>query len=185
MIPKFNNIENKKIITSNKEYWISRSPAVVGVIFLTLNNEEIKVITVKRSNNMPTAPNKICLPCGYLDWNENGYNAMVREVYEETSLYLPSIKKYLVSNNDEQPFYVETRPDMDVNENVSLVYFSHYNFTENYDKIFEDIVKFKSDETDLVEIKPITDIHDLNDQSWAFNHNALTVRAFIYFKNLN
>jgi 8-oxo-dGTP diphosphatase len=32
-----------------------------------------------------------CLPCGYLDWDETLCQAMIREVYEESGLWLPEL----------------------------------------------------------------------------------------------
>ena len=74
MIPKFNNIPNNHIQiryetpndVQNIDYFISRAVAVVGVV-LASTDDGLKVLVVKRSHLMPDEPNKLGLPCGYLD----------------------------------------------------------------------------------------------------------------------
>ena len=72
-------------------------------------------------------PLKWCNPCGYLDWNEMGYQAVNREIWEETGVDLSKLTNYLVTNNDEQPFFVQTHPSEN-RQNVALTYCLIYNF---------------------------------------------------------
>ena len=78
--PEFNNQPNKCITQDGKDYWISRSTAVVGVVCI-LKNREPYFLAEKRSQMMD-APGLWCVPSGYIDWNENGVECLKREIYE-------------------------------------------------------------------------------------------------------
>lgn len=71
----------------NQCVYISRSVAVVGAVFL-LCKDKMYILITRRAEHMPDEPNRWCLPCGYLDWDETIYEATIREIYEETHLDL-------------------------------------------------------------------------------------------------
>jgi 8-oxo-dGTP pyrophosphatase MutT (NUDIX family) len=81
----FDNVPNYPVLDEDgNERWVSRS--VVNVALIKWNN---KVVVVKRATNENiTMGGYWCMPCGYLDWNENIEEAVVREVYEETGIDL-------------------------------------------------------------------------------------------------
>lgn len=83
----FKNRPNKCIHTEEGDVWVSRSVAVVGAVFL-LHQSKLYVLITRRAEHMPDEPNRWCLPCGYLDWDETTYEATVREIYEESCLNL-------------------------------------------------------------------------------------------------
>lgn len=184
---KFNNIPNEKISIAyhrndgskfHTSAWVSRSLAVTGLVVFNDN-----VLVVKRSINMYTEPGKLCLPCGYIDWNESGYDAMVREVYEETSLYLPDYESYLIHNNDKNPVYVESRPEMDKNQNISLIYLSYYNIAGNE---LPNITDFKCSETSKVFWMKFNDVinhMEYPSNAWAFNHDKIVKHGDKYLQN--
>ena len=120
MEKKFNNRLNERIEANGKEYWISRSVAVVGIVF-AIKDHIVYTLVTKRSSIMDQ-PHKLCVPCGYLDWDESCYEAMLREVYEETSLYLPDYKDNIVEGFwNKIPFSVLDNPAKDARQNVSYV----------------------------------------------------------------
>ena len=95
MTHTFRNRPNRKLELDNGEtVWISRSCAVVAeVLLFQCDSKEWYVLLGKRGNNVPDYKNCWGLPCGYLDWDETTYEAFLREVWEETSLYLPELLK--------------------------------------------------------------------------------------------
>ncbi|MDD5648858.1 MAG: NUDIX hydrolase [Candidatus Nanoarchaeia archaeon] len=169
--PIFENKPNTEYKVGGKTIWESRSVAVVGVI-LAQWNKKVYTLIEKRSKNMPDSPGKWCLPCGYLDWDETGYEALIREFYEETSLYLPNYKNQLLFNNDEQPFFVNTDPSEN-RQNVSLSYITIFDFLEEKSLPLE-ILNFKNSEID--EIKWV-ELLDLIEYDFAFNHEERIVMA--------
>jgi 8-oxo-dGTP pyrophosphatase MutT (NUDIX family) len=166
---KFNNRENISIKYDGKEYWISRSVAVVGVV-IAITNFGTYVLVTQRSKKMDH-PHKLCVPCGYLDWNENSYDAMVREVYEETSLYLPEYDDIIKS--DKKPFFIQDDPTKDVKQNISFLFCTIMDFINQPIEFPLCIEKFRTDETDAIKWIPIDLIVNSPNTVWAFNHNEI------------
>ena len=79
--------ENFKIIdaATGKEYWISRSMAVMGII-VSEKDDKLYFVVEKRGPGCPDEVGKWCCPCGYLAWDETRREAVLREIYEETGL---------------------------------------------------------------------------------------------------
>jgi len=164
MKPIFKNRPNQVHIINNKEIWQSRSPVVIGIIFAIKDNG-LYVLTEKRSQSMRDEPGKWCCPSGYIDWDETGWDCLRRELYEETGFLIDDYKKYIVNDNNKEPFYVMTHP-RECRQNVALNYYVVFNFT---DGIFpKEIEKNKSDEVEEIKWISIIDIHKYN---WAFEHS--------------
>jgi ADP-ribose pyrophosphatase YjhB (NUDIX family) len=53
------------------------------------------------------------LPCGYLDWDESGRDAAIREAYEEIGIDL-------TGKLPSQPWFVQSDPGKDSRQNVTL-----------------------------------------------------------------
>jgi len=174
----FTNIANEVITdTTGKLHWISRSPAVVG-IHVAIHGNEIYLLIEKRSAMMDE-PNKLCVPCGYLDWNESGYEAIIRETFEETGFYVPAYQKQLLFDNDKQPFYVQSDPGKDAKQNISLSYIFAYKFNE----MPMHIEQFKNDEISEVKWLNLKDfLNNEKDMDFAFNHNErihMAIKKFL------
>ena len=167
----------------HQDFWISRAPAVVGIIFAFGVEGGARVLVIKRSPKMRDEPNKYGAPSGYLDWDENAFDAMVREVYEETSMYLPDYDPFLTFNNYEQPFYVHSDPETDKNQNVSLTYIMVYDFHKEPDFFPADIEKYSDHETAKVEWLKLQDFYNSN-YEWAFNHNKRIEMALRYYNKI-
>lgn len=69
--------------------WFSRSVAVATAVLLKNTEDgEWYVLANQRGSGTPDYQGYWNLPCGYLDYNENGQQAAVREVYEETGIQI-------------------------------------------------------------------------------------------------
>jgi len=167
--PKFNNKPNKSYETEDGEIWASRSVAVLGILFFTDDKENTYILAEKRSKKMDS-PGLWCVPSGYMDWNENGVETLIREVYEETSVYLPDYEDE-VKIMPEHPFYIKTEPDEN-RQNIALSYLGFYRFhgEKSMKKIKElfKAEKYTDSETDIVRFIKIDNI---NRYQWAFNHD--------------
>ena len=171
----FNNKPNKRIEHEGKEYWISRAPAVFGVIFIKKENQ-VKVLVCKRGPECPDHVGMWCLPCGYLDWDETGPEAVVREVHEETKLELPNFSNIIYNHLfNSNPLFVNTKPSSN-NQNVSLGYGLFVEVTDWPD------TSFTNDET--AEIK-LLDINQTDSLDFAFNHNQRIKEFIDHLKNKN
>jgi 8-oxo-dGTP pyrophosphatase MutT (NUDIX family) len=121
---KFNSTPNKSYVVDGKLIWESRSPAIVGVIIASFDAEDY-VLIGKRGPGAADNQGLYNLPCGYLDYDENGHDGICREVWEETGLYLPNLHEvdgvHIFKPYMDQPFFVNTDPKEN-RQNVSLSY---------------------------------------------------------------
>lgn len=77
---------------SNKQYWISRSMAIHGILLVHDYERNQKFLLIeKRGPGCPDEIGKWADPTGYLDWNETTKEALHREVWEETGLDLMKV----------------------------------------------------------------------------------------------
>ena len=89
---RFNNILNKEITdTEGKTHWISPSASVDSLLVVSGF-----VLVTKRSIYM-TNPNMWCIPCGYMDWNEDYLRGAMRELHEETGV---DVREHIITNKD-------------------------------------------------------------------------------------
>ena len=169
--------------TQNKMVFLSRSVAVVGVIF-AYTNEGIKVLITQRSKHMMDEKLKFCVPCGYLDYDENCWNAMFREVFEETSLYLPDFKDQVIFDNNKQPFKIKDEPLEDKRQNVSMLYTMFLNFKDS-DNFPSYVEKYTCREVKKVFWMNYSDFIENKDMQWAFNHDETIKQAFKFITKNN
>lgn len=159
---KFNRTENEKIkSTDGRDFWISRSAAVIMHLFINS-----KVMVVKRGPKSHNFVDHWCLPCGFLDWDESAPQACVREFWEETGVNLHDIieKSDVVYNGlVDGPWKVVTEPELDGMQNVCL----HYGLClECPDFSFDDT--FSNEETAKVEL---VEVDEFVKRQVAFNHS--------------
>lgn len=188
--PKFNNRANDHVVFAvhsehsglkmRQDYWVSRAPAVVGIIFAFGVEGGTRVMVIKRSKNMRDEALKYGAPSGYLDWDESGFEGVTREVYEETSLYIPNYESFLIFDNNKQPFFVQDDPRKDKNQNISLTYVIAYDFNGHQEFFPQDVEKYTDHETEKVEWLKLSDFYN-ESREWAFNHDERIKMALEYF----
>jgi 8-oxo-dGTP pyrophosphatase MutT (NUDIX family) len=194
---KFNNRSNDHVfygfnsqstgIKIKQDFFVGRATALVGVI-LAFTPDGLSVLITKRSDKMRDEANKVGIPCGYLDWDESRYEGMMREIYEETSLYMPDYEKYVIFNNNKEAFYVKDNPKTDKRQNVSHLFLTVYDFakSEEAKKAFPiGIEAFTCRETTWVKWMKIVDFYaTYMNYEWAFNHDE-TIKSALKFFNSN
>ena len=177
MKPQFNNRSNKVYKIDGQEIWESRSPAVVAVLFGITKNGTY-VLSEKRSQNMQDEPGKWVLASGYIDWDESGWDALIREVYEETSFYMPNFEKYLIHDNNKTPFFVNTDPSEN-RQNVALSYLLVYDFKKK--GLPRKVESYKDSEIEKVKWINFKDIFKY---TWAFSHDKRIINGFYSYQTL-
>jgi len=174
----FNNVENECVnLPDGREVWLSRSCAVVAGIFLDVFSSPFSfsrnVLLVQRGPGCPDNVGKWCMPCGYLDNNETLAEAAIREVYEETGLYLPDLPGFNRCSmaGEGQPVFVNSTPSTE-QQNVSHFFTMKISVTSLDRPPVLDITKTKNpgEVSNLLWV-PIQDI-PLYDM--AFNHTERT-----------
>ena len=160
-------MKNFSIIDSKtgREYWISRSVAVIIILFAYDLNGKQYVLTVKRGKGTPD-PEYVgihCLPCGYLDFDETTQEAAARELFEETGVKVNPDDLKLLSIND--------NPSDDKRQNITFRYFIEIKGIpiEGINQILTNEFSEK-DEVDFAEFIPVVNI---DDYKWAFNQDKI------------
>jgi 8-oxo-dGTP pyrophosphatase MutT (NUDIX family) len=120
---------------------------------------------------MPDGPGKWVCPSGYLDYDEDGWDAMRRETYEETSFLFDDYKKYLIFDNDKEPFYTHTKPNEN-RQNILIWYCVIFDFSSI--GLPKNIESYKNYEVDKVKWLPIEHIKKYE---WGFKHDERIRRA--------
>ena len=152
-------MNNFSVIINDKEYWISRSTAVVGLIFTEDNG--IKILAGKRGSGCPDEVGKWALPCGYVDYNESVKDACAREIKEETNLTVDKSLLYFMNYND----------DLEGRQNITFRFFS---FGSKYKEQF--ITGAFADKDEVDEVKWIG-LEEIGNYDWAFNHKNLIIET--------
>jgi len=169
----FDNKPNIEHIINGKSIWVSRSPAVVGVVIAKYKDDDY-VLIGQRGDGAADNIGLWNVPCGYLDWDETGTNGIIREIYEETGLYILDIQN-IIQSNLEQPFYVNT--DINKNkQNVSLSYGLYFRCQE--------LPKLSIDYCEPGEVSDVKwiKVSDMNNYKYAFKHKE---RIESYFDIIN
>lgn len=169
----FGNKPNKYYNFSGRMVWESRSPAVVGVIIAKCKGEDYVLIS-QRGEGAADNHGLWNVPCGYLDWNETGTDGVIREIHEETGVYVYDLKK-IKHNNLEQPFYVNT-DTQENKQNVSLSYGLYFKCKELPDTSLEFC------EPNEVSAALWVKVSDFEKYDYAFHHRE---RILSYIKIIN
>lgn len=153
---------------TGREYWISRSVAVLGIVTAVDYNGVEHILAVQRGIGTPD-PEFVeawCLPCGYLDFDETCKEAVSREVKEETGIDISSDKFELVYINDD--------PKSDKRQNITLRFKAELIEYANDVKLTD---KF-SETNEVMDIKWIP-IDWVDNYKWAFNHEKI-IKSLYY-----
>jgi len=176
MDKKFNNTPNEFVTKENigdRGFFISRSVAVVGTILIHhVNTKTTYVLIGKRGKGTPDFQGCWNMPCGYLDWNETGAEALVREVYEETGLDIDELTKSdtaCLYNHLEQPWFVNHDSINSNRQNVTL------RFGALFLSLQDELPKLTNEhcEPDEVEELKWIDIKEMDQYECAFNHDKV------------
>ena len=159
-------MKNFPVIDKNtgREYWISRSIAVVVFVFAKDIYGETYILAEQRGIGTPDPEyiGKYCVPCGYLDYDETIVQAAQRELMEETGLNFPTTDFKLLNIND--------LPKSDKRQNVTFRYIVNSNVPiEDLSKLFTT----KNSEKNEVESIKFIKLNKIDDYEWAFNHQEL------------
>ena len=147
---------------TGREYWISRSVAVVAFVYGYDKHENEYILAVQRGKGTPD-PEYIgywCLPCGYVDFDETCEEAVAREVFEETGVKLKdnTYIDFLDINSD---------PKSDKRQNITVRYESAIEYIDSVD------LTSKNSELDEISDVKWIPINEIDNYKWAFNHLKL------------
>lgn len=150
-------MNNFPVKVDGKEYWISRSNAVVGIVYKYDEEGNLYILANKRGKGCPDYVGYWNITCGYLDYNENITNAVSREVFEETGLVIPKEDWHL--------WYVNSSPD-DEKQTVS------FRFVVPYMDSYGGFTNEHSEPNEVDEIKWIK-MNEIGNYNWAFSQKEV------------
>jgi len=171
---KFNNRDNPVHKIGDKLVWESRSTAVNLVVLMTpiKNMKDIRVLVAQRGPKAADCQGFYNLVAGYLDWDENGTEAAVRECWEETGLNLIELcwseGIQIISNNLNQPWHVKTDPSAN-RQNISL----RYGLKLLTKGEFPDLNTDNNEVVGEVENPQWMPIEEIPNYQWAFDHDQV------------
>ena len=111
--PQFSNRPNSRIHTQDgRVLHHARANAVVAEICLYDTQQQTwSILLMQRGLQDQEFAGYWALPSGYLDWDETLYQAMMREVYEETGLWLPAVlQQSKAVSADAEPWRISDVP---------------------------------------------------------------------------
>ena len=149
---------------TGREYWISRSIAVVVGVFAKDKSGNDCVLVVQRGKGTPDPEyvGSYCMPCGYLDFDETCIQAAQRELIEETGVSFSTFNFKLININD--------NPTSDKRQNITFRYVVDTIIsTEKLELMFTT----KNSEKDEVSSIRFIQIKNLDMYEFAFNHQNL------------
>jgi 8-oxo-dGTP diphosphatase len=149
---------------NGKEWWISRSVCVVGLVFCECDGIHY-VLANKRGKGTPDFQGYWNVPCGYLDYDETTEEAVIREIYEETGVSVPGGAVRFWRFNDS--------PKDDARQNVSF----RYVVLLCSDNLPVAKITGEGEKDEVDEIKWIP-IDEITNYKWAFNHKDLIRQSF-------
>ena len=178
-LSKIMSRENRMIKGENgEELWISRSVVVICVVARITDDNKIEILAEKRGP-LVSATGLWCFPCGYLDYDEDLTDAVIREVQEETG--------YTLERKDVNFIDINSKPD-GKKQNVVI---RHIAFIDNDKKQISD---FELDTNEVTELKWVEigesvgnilniDVNKLDCVKWAFNHKSLIIHLINEYCN--
>lgn len=150
-------MKNFPVNVDGKEYWISRSVAVVGFVYKVDENGEFYLLANKRGTGCPDFVGYWNIPCGYLDYDETISQAASREVYEEVGIKVPNYIWRL--------WFVNSVPT----DNKQAVSFR---FITKYEKDYGETTSQHCEPNEVSDIRWIK-FRNINRYKWAFNQKEV------------
>ena len=137
------------------------------LIFAKDKNNELHILITKRGKHVESSPDMYCVPGGFLDFDEDLPNCVIREVYEETGLVLD---RQLINY-----WNINSIPTVSERQSVTIMYYTilpgfleDYNLTTN---------NSEPDEIQEVMFIPISMILT-SDINFAFNNRQIILNAY-------
>ena len=149
-------LRNFPFIYKGKLFWYSRSVATTGLVLCKNPQDEWCVLANQRGDGAPDYKGFWNIPCGYLEHGVSGEENVVKEILEETGVFIPSNK---------MNFYSLTTSPNENKQNVSIRYYTILDGNC-------DMYPLTDENSELNEVSDIKwiPISKIDNYEWAFNH---------------
>jgi 8-oxo-dGTP pyrophosphatase MutT (NUDIX family) len=159
------NVFEKFFPVNIKIIWESRSCAVNCIVIIK-NDDQYFILLGQRGSGSPDYVGKYNLPSGYMDFNESATEAALREVWEETGVYIPEIKGNIIFNHMDKPWDVNSEPSAN-RQNISLRFGIVIESNE-----FPELSTENNEPNEVSDLRWVN-IENLGEYDFAFNHNIV------------
>lgn len=150
-------MKNFPIEFEGNTYWRSRSCTTVGFVFCFDKEGFVCVLANQRGPGAADNFGKWNVPCGYIDFDENGNEGVARETFEETGIKI----------NPEQFHFDSVTFSKNNDQNINLRYWTKLDGTiDDYP-----LSNAANEENETSDIRWIR-IKDLGEYEWAFGHQT-------------
>lgn len=156
--------------------WYSRSIAINCLIFAKDKNNELHILITKRGKHAVSSPDAYCVPGGFLDFDEDLINCVIREVHEETGILLD---RRIINLLD-----IMSVPTISDRQTVTVMYYTILpGFIEDYNLTTE---FSEPDEIQELMFIPVSMLLT-SDINFAFNNRQIILDAYnkLYVRILN
>lgn len=142
--------------------WLSRAITCLNMVFCYDKDNNLCVLASQRGTGTPDPELVGTWNCvtGYLDYGETIAQAAIRETLEETGIEIAPTDIYSVGINDD--------PNSDKRQNVGFRFASILPYPTNYYTFNKD----RNEKDEVGDIKWIN-INDIDNYTWAFNHDNI------------
>ena len=146
--------------------WFSRSVAAAIFVFCKDQDGNWCILASERGEEAADYRGFWNCPCGYLDYDETIKDCSLRELYEETGVFISDESSVKLFDYDD---------DIDANrQNVTHHFYAIFDDAVTYDFTFS---KKNNEGKEVGEIKWIK-ISDVDKYMWAFKHDKLIKKIF-------
>lgn len=166
-----NRLNQSHVLEDGRILWESRSCAVMAVVeAVSYTKKETYVALGRRGPGVPDEQGKLCLPCGYIDWDENAFDAIRREVWEELGLDVQDEHEW---DYEPQPWWVQSEPNAS-RQNITMRFW--------FRRFCEELPELSADNCEPGEVEELIWVpyKEAINMELAFNHQEV-IR--LYYKD--
>ena len=146
--------------------WYSRSVAAAIFVYCKDQDGDWCVLASERGEEAADYRGFWNCPCGYLDYDESVKECALRELYEETGVFI---------SDESMVNFVTYEDSIDANrQNVTFRFSAFFDDAITTDFTFS---KKRNEGKEVGEIKWIK-INDIDKRMWAFNHDKRIIEIF-------
>ena len=147
------------------------------ILAVDFETKEIYILLEKRGPKCPDEIGKWADICGYIDWDETLEDALKREIYEETGLYLDYLETIDIRQTG-----IDDSIDGEnaVKQNITIRYQVLVNYREIKSLLDSGVININTksrggEDGEVSEIKllKLTDSDPVEEKQFAFNHGKL------------
>ena len=156
--------------------WLSRSIATVGLVYAINKNGDFYYLLEERGTGCPDNIGKLCVPCGYLEYDVTLKENMSNEIYQETGLKVHPVNISFMNINDSIK---------ENHQNVSIRFSVYCTYDHIYENLMDNTINIdtesrggEKDEVSKILFLKFDDILSMESDNFAFNHKELIIEHY-------